>query len=297
MSGFRVTEQSTQLRVLSGLRTSSNNLDTLREQITTGKQVSKPSDSPTGVVSAMQVRQDIATRDRYTRSATDGVARISTAENALTSATDLLNRARDLVLQGKSEPAASDPAARAGIATEIGTIRDSMIGLANTSYLGRPVFGGTSASTRAFDDTGAYLGDTGTVMRRVGDNTQVRVDVSGDVFGTTAGSSVFDVLGSIATNLTNGSTSGLTGDLDRLDSAKTRVDTELTSIGSRYSQLTAAQDTAGTQTVALNSRLTDIEDIDMAKAIISLQTQTAGYQAALAATARVVQPSLLDFLR
>ncbi|SES39319.1 flagellin [Actinokineospora terrae] len=295
MTGFRVTEQSTSAKVLAGLRTSQNNVDRLREQMTTGKQVAKPSDSPTGVVSAMQVRSDIATRDRYDRSATDGIARLSTAENALSTGSDLLNRARDLVLQGMSEPALSNPSARAGIAVEVRSLRENMISVANTTYLDRPVFGGTTDKTSAFLDTGVYQGDTGSVQRRVGDSTQVRVDVSADVFGTSAGN-VFDVLASIATGLeTNPAT--LSGDLDRLDLAKSRVTNELAGVGSRYSQLTAAQDTASTQVLALTGRLSEIEDIDMAKAVIDLQTQTAGYQAALAATARVVQPSLLDFLR
>ncbi|MBM7773353.1 flagellar hook-associated protein 3 FlgL [Actinokineospora baliensis] len=295
MVAFRVTEQSTSAKVLAGLRTSANNVDRLREQMTTGKQVAKPSDSPTGTVSAMQLRNDIAARERYDRSATDGVARLSTAEAALSTGGDLLNRARDLVLQGMSQPAVGDPAARAGIAVEIRGLRDNMISVANTSYLGRPVFGGTTDKDRAFLDTGAYQGDTGSVQRRVGDSSQVRVDVSADVFGTAAGN-VFDVLDSIATGLeTNPAT--LSSDLNRLDSAKSRFTNELTAVGSRYSQLTAAQDTASTQVLALTSRLSEIEDIDMAKAVIDLQTQSAGYEAALAATARVVQPSLLDFLR
>ncbi|PPK66466.1 flagellin [Actinokineospora auranticolor] len=296
MAGFRITEQSTQTRVLAGLRTSSNNLDRLREQITSGKQVAKPSDSPTGVVSAMQVRDDLAARDRYTRSATDGIARLGTAETALSSSSDLLQRARDLTLQGMSEPAVSNPIARAGIATELSSIRENLIAVANTTYLDRPVFGGTSAQPRAFDDQGVYQGDDGQVMRRVGDSSQVRVDVSADVFGTTSGN-VFDVLKDLSTALSGPGTVNLSSDLNRLDSAMSRVNTQLASVGTRYSQLTSAQDAADTQVVALTSRLSGIEDIDMAKAVIDLQTQTAGYNAALAATARIVQPSLLDFLR
>ncbi|WP_018685618.1 flagellin [Actinokineospora enzanensis] len=295
MSGFRVTEQSTQTRVLAGLRNSSNNLDRLREQITTGKQIGKPSDSPTGVVSAMQVRSDIAARERYNRSATDGLSRLGTAENALDTTTDLLQRARDLTLQGMSQPAVNDPNARAGIATELNSIRDNLIAVANTTYLDRPVFGGTADVQRAFDSNGVYQGDSGQVLRRVGDSNQVRVDVSADVFGTGSGN-VFDVLKSITTALT-GDPSTLSGGLTQLDAAMSRVNTEIASVGTRYSQLETAQDAADTQTVALNSRLTNIEDVDMAKAVIDLQTQTAGYNAALAATARIVQPSLLDFLR
>jgi flagellar hook-associated protein 3 FlgL len=292
---FRVTEQSMAARSMAGLQAGQARLERLRDQVTTGKQVSKPSDSPTGTVSAMRLRSDLATRDRYTRSATDGQARLGTAENALTSASTLLNNVRDLMLQGMSEPAASDPTARAAIASEISVLRDQLLSTANTTYLGRPVFGGTTGGDKAFDPSGAYVGDTGQVQRRVADGMQVRVDVSASVFGTGT-NQIFGVLDSVVNGLkTNPST--LSGDLDRLDSTVRTVGTELASVGSRYSQLTSASDAAATQTLTLTSRLSDIEDVDLAKAVIDLQTQNVGYEAALAATAKVVQPSLVDFLR
>lgn len=288
---FRVTEAATSARTLTGLQAAQNRVERLREQVTTGKQVNRPSDSPVGAVSAMEIRSDLATRNRYTRSAADGLARLGTAENALGSAGTVLNQVRGLVLQGMSAPAAGDPAARAAIAAEVSALRDSLLSIANTGYLGRPVFGGTTAGEQAFDASGAYVGDTGQVLRRVADGVQVRVDVPATVFGP-----VFAVLDSVVSGLHTDPTT-LSGDLDRLDSVSRSLRTELAAVGTRYSQLTAASDAADSQSVALTSRLSDIEDVDLAKAVIDLQTQNAGYQAALAATARVVQHSLMDFLR
>ncbi|OLF19368.1 flagellin N-terminal helical domain-containing protein [Actinophytocola xanthii] len=292
----RVTEQSTSARVLAGLQNGQSRLERLREQVTTGKQVGKPSDSPIGTISAMEIRSDMATRGRYARSATDGVARLGTAENALTTASDLINQVRDRVLQGMSSPAAGDPAAREAIASEIAALRDTLLSVGNTTYLGRPVFGGTTSGEQAFDTTtGAYIGDSGQVQRRVADGVQVRVDVPASVFGT-GSNQLFAVLDSVVAKMKTDPTT-LSGDLDRLDSAQRAVSTEIAGVGTRYSQLTSASDAAEAQTVSLTSRLSDIEDVDLAKAVIDLQTQNVGYEAALAATARVVQPSLLDFLR
>jgi flagellar hook-associated protein 3 FlgL len=293
---FRVTEQSTSARTLAGLQAGQSRLERLREQVTTGKQVSKPSDSPIGTVSAMQIRADISSRDRYVRSAADGLARLGTAENALTSASTLLNNVRDLVLQGMSEGAAGDASARTALSTEVASLRDAMLSLANTTYLGRPVFGGTTSGERAFNDAGTYVGDTGEVKRRVADGVQVRADVPATVFGHGTANQVFAVLDSISLALKN-DPSTLSSDLDRLDSAMQTVRTEIAAVGTRYSHLTSASDAADVQTVSLTSRLSDIEDVDLARAVIDLQTQNVGYEAALAATARVVQPSLVDFLR
>lgn len=292
---FRTTEQSVAARTLAGLRGDENRMQRLRDQISTGKQLTRPSDSPAGTMSAMQLRSELAARQRYARSTTDGLARLGTAEDALTSSSTLLNRARDLVLQGMSAPASASPSAREALATEIDSLRESLISLGNTTYLDRPVFGGTTAQSRAFDDNGGYLGDGGEVTRRVADGVTVRVDVPASAFGTGTGQ-VFDVLRQVATDLRT-NPAALTGDLDRLDSGMRTLNTELSRIGTRYGQLTAARDASDAQVVGLASRLSEIEDADLAKAIIDLETQSVGYQAALAATARVLQPSLLDFLR
>ena len=51
---------------------------------------------------------------------------------------------------------------------EVSDIRDTLIGLANARYLDRPIFGGTTSGSTAFDSGGIYVGDTGTVLRTVG---------------------------------------------------------------------------------------------------------------------------------
>jgi flagellar hook-associated protein 3 FlgL len=292
---MRVTEQSMSARVRTGLQNNQGRLERLREQMASGKQVSKPSDWPTGAAHALRLRGDIGAKERYVRSATDGASRLSSAEGALGTASTLLNRARDLVLQGKSSPAVDNPAAREAIAGELDGLRDALLSTANTTFLGRPVFGGTTAGQTAFDTAGNYVGDTGQVQRRIADNVQVRVDVSSDAFGTGA-NQLFGVLDSITANLRT-NPSALSADLDRLDLGIKSVNSELTAVGTRYSQLTAASDAAGAQSAQLSADLSEIEDIDLVKAIIDLQGQSVGYEAALGATAKITTPSLLDFLR
>lgn len=290
----RTTELSSSQRTLSALRANQNRGEELRQQVTTGRKINTPSDSPTGAVAAMRLRTDLAAGERYTRSAADGTARLGTAENALLGVSNYLNQARDLVVQGLNATA-SDPTARVALAGQIESLRDAALSAANTSYLGRPVFGGTTANSRAFDDSGAYLGDDGEVLRRVDARTQVRVDVPSTVFGTGT-DSVFSVLSTVASKLRSGDPT-LNTELDRVDSRLSSVNTELAAVGSRYSRLTTAVDVAKDRAVTLTGQLSDIEEVDLTEAVVSLQTQSTAYQAALAATARIQQPSLLDFLR
>ena len=68
-------------------------------------------------------------------------------------------------------------------------------------------------------------------------------------------------------------------------------------IGTRYGRVESALTQLNSTTLDHQAALSDIENVDIAKAIVDVQLQQVAYQAALGATAKVIQPSLLDFLR
>ncbi|GAA3161835.1 flagellar hook-associated protein FlgL [Planomonospora alba] len=293
---MRVTERSISTRVLNNLQGNVSRLEELQVRLSGGKQLARPSDSPAGTTSALSLRSDIRTQEQYLRNADDGLGWLGTIDTALTSANSQVNRARELVLQGMSSGAGGSVSARTALATEIEHIRDSLIGVANTTYLGRPVFGGAASGSLAYDENGTHLGQGGEVLRTIGDNTKIAVNSDGEkVFGT-GDTQLFKVLTDIADHLRN-DPSALGGDLGRLDTAIDAMQTEVADVGARYNRVTQMRDTADARILSLKTQLSDIEDIDLPKTITELTLQQTAYQAALAATARVVQPSLVDFLK
>jgi flagellar hook-associated protein 3 FlgL len=293
---FRVTERSIATNVLTGLQGNLSRLGDTQQRLSSGKQINRPSDSPIGTVASMQYRSEIATTRQYSRNADDGVGWLGTADTALSSVVDLVNRARDQVLQGMSAGSAGTQDAREALATEIDNLRNQAIGLANSTYLDRPVFGGTTAGRAAYDSNGGYIGDSGTVQRTVGPNLKVRVDSDGNAVFGSGSSSVFKVLADVADDLRN-NPSALKADLDRIDQVSGTLHAAQSSVGARYNQLTQARQAADDKVLSLTSQLSDVEDIDLPKTLTDLQLQQTAYQAALAAAGRVVQPSLVDFLR
>jgi flagellar hook-associated protein 3 FlgL len=293
---LRVTHRSMQAGVLANLQDNLTRMGRLQEQLSSGRLISRPSDNPSGTVTALQLRGDVRATEQYQRNADSGIGWLGTADTALTQSLSVLRKVRELALQGSST-GAMGPEARQALATEVRGLRDSLLGLANTAYNGRPVFGGTTSGQVAFDPaTGAYAGDAGTVQRRVGENTSVRVDVDGTaVFGDGA-TSVFSLLDDIATHLANDPTQ-LAGDITRLDGSTSTVLTTVTDVGTRYARLEAVRQTAADRLIELKSSLATVESIDLPATVVELQMQQVAYQAALGATARVIQPTLMDFLR
>lgn len=295
MGSFRVTERSIATNVLNNLQGNLNRISRTQEQLSGGKMLARASDDPPGTVTSLQLRSAKSTQEQYSRNADDGIGWLGLADSTISSMVEQVNRARDLTLQGMST-GASGPEQRTAIKAEIDALRDGLINLANTRYLDRPIFGGTTAGDAAFDADGSYVGDAGTVIRTVGDHTKVRVDVDGLTAFGGGDAQLFTVLSTISTQLQDDPTA-LADSLGNLDAAAQSLRNAHSSVGARYNQLTQMQRAADDRVLNLAQQLSDVEDIDLPKTITELSLQQTAYQAALAATAKVVQPSLVDFLR
>jgi flagellar hook-associated protein 3 FlgL len=179
-------------------------------------------------------------------------------------------------------------------------LKGQVISLANTSYLNRPIFAGTSAVTAGWDKDGNMLGDAASmsksIERTVAPDVKIKINVDGPaVFGDSS-TGLLKLLGDVADHLSS-DPSALTADLDALDAAFTNVTNALSDVGARYNRIEAMQTRAEDAMVTLRGGLSEVEDIDLPKTVMDLQMQQVAYQAALSATAKVIQPSLLDFLR
>ncbi len=73
--------------------------------------------------------------------------------------------------------------------------------------------------------------------------------------------------------------------------------TAASSNGSRQKVLENTMSDVSSQQLTIKGQLTGVEDIDMASVIMNLQMQEVTYQGALSAGAKVLQPTLLDFLQ
>lgn len=290
---LRITQRSIADSTYANLQASLSRSSQLQEQLSSGKQVAKPSDSPIGASDIMQLRGERAANAQYVRNAENGVSWLDVADNALQLASGSARRARELTVQGGSTTIART--GREAIAAELRGVRDGLVELANTQYLGRPVFGGTTAGATAFDASGTYVGDGGSVERRVGTDSVVRVDVDGAAaFGSGPGG-LIGRIDAIIGDLEAGRTTS--GHLDGLDASLEQLADALSDVGSRTNRIENLRLRADDAAISLRSAQSQIEDVDLPKTIMELQLQSTAYQAALGATARVLQPTLLDFLR
>ncbi len=300
---MRITQRAVVQTSLQGLNSNLSAVAKLQQQLTSGKTISKPSDSPTGTNTSLQTRQAITGNEQYARNITDGQTFLDATDSALQDMLAQVRRVRDLTVQALNGGAQSAQSQEA-IATEVAGIRESMLGQANQVVQGRPLFGGVTTGTRAYDATGGYIGIGGAggvavqpLTRRISDVETLRVDITGpEAFGDPAGGKdLFSVVNAVVSHVAD--TTALTDDLKNLDTVIDGLLAAAADVGTRSTRMETAGQVNSSQALSLKTQLSATEEIDLPKTIMELQMQQVGYQAALQATAQVVQPTLLDFLR
>jgi len=293
-SDFRMPNQMLVNNSLSALQLSFSKLTNLQNQASSLKRLSKPSDGPADVVSAMQLHAGIDRNDQYTRNRSDAQGWLGNADNALTTTVTQLQKVNDLVVQASN--VSTDSNARAGIAAEIDSIRKTLIGVANTQYAGRPIFAGTASGDAAYDASGQYVGHSSAIERNIAPGQRIQVNVNGDAVFGSAGNDLFTTLSQISQAVAN-DPSQLTALQATLGTRTTQVQGQLAQVGSQFLRVQTMQSQNTSNGLTMKQNLSSIEDADVAQVMVQLQAQQVAYQAALSATARAIQPSLTDFLK
>jgi flagellar hook-associated protein 3 FlgL len=300
---MRITQRALAVNSLRGLNSNLAAVTKLQNQLTSGKTISTPSDDPTGTNTSMITRQGQAANAQHARNISDGHTFLDATDSALQSMLDQARRVRDLAVRALNTGSASS-ASNDAIATEVNGVRESLLGQANQVVQGKPIFGGVTSLSQAYDTTGNYVGVGGAngipvypVSRRVSDVEAIRVDITGpEAFGDPAsGKDLFAVVANIANNAKNGTPQA--SDLDDLDAVIQRMTTAAADVGTRSARMDDAAAVNSSQSLSLQAKLSETEEVDLPKTIMELQMQQTGYQAALSVTAKSLQPTLLDFLR
>ncbi|HVN14064.1 MAG TPA: flagellar hook-associated protein FlgL [Kineosporiaceae bacterium] len=289
---LRVTQGSISASTLRGLQTNLGRLQDLQAQLSSGKRISVPSDDPSATASAMTFRSQQAADVQYLRNIDQVTARLGVTDSTLTSLSDRVRSVRELMVQAQNGGMGAD--SRAALASQAAALKSEIIGLYNTTYLDRPVFAGTVAGQLAIDPTtGAYVGNDQPVVTRISRDATIRADVKGtDVAADTMPA----LLDRIVTDL--GSTNPVpSADFTDLDAAMSKIQQALGDVGAREARIDAAKANVDSHRLDLTSRISENEDVDLPATIMNLQSQQVAYQSALGASAKILQTSLLDFLR
>ncbi|MDQ1580949.1 MAG: flagellar hook-associated protein 3 FlgL [Microbacteriaceae bacterium] len=290
----RVTNQSMVASAQRNLQASMSQLAKLQQQASSQQAITRPSDDPIGTSNSIAVRSAQRANTQYGRNINDGNTWLTTIDSALSKTSDIMNRVRDLTVQGANDGSLS-AASKEAIATELDGLKQELLSQANTTVQGRTVFAGNSNAGVAFQPDYTFTGTSTGVERRVGSDQAVRVDADGSAVFGAGSTSVFALIDTISSDLRSGT--NVSSQLQAIDSRMSAIRTQWADVGGRQAQIQSSQETNMQQTTALEAQRSGIEDVDLGKTILDLQMQNLSYQSALGVTAKVLQPTLMDFLK
>jgi flagellar hook-associated protein 3 FlgL len=303
----RITNNMISRSVLADLNEVANRQAATRRQMSSGKAITRPSDDPYAAGRAMALRNELGGIQQHKRNVQEAQGWMAVTDTALSHIGDMAQRARELVVKGATDTLPQT--SRDAIAAEIDQLIAGMKQEANTTYDGRYVLSGSRTNVPPYDSRALpppaapndrYGGDAVKQQREIGPAVRMEVNTTGDrVLGGDPGDGkMLDVLRNIAAHLRSGDTASLgtddlkdlTGQIENLLGIRAEVGAGVNRLETAGSRLDETEESA-------TALLSDTEDADMAKTLIDYSTQQAVYQSALNAGSRIVQASLLDFLR
>lgn len=295
----RITQAMLNRTFLQNLSRNLASLDKLQNQLSSGRKIAKPSDDPVVAVRGMAYRSALVEIEQFKRNVDEGLTWLETTDKALDEATNLLQRARELLVRGLNGAMTAED--RAAMAKEIAQIKEQLGNVANTAVAGRYIFAGTDTKNPPYDaQTGTWVNQNGQdILVEIGKGIYLPINVLGkDVFAVPdAANGIFGVLDAIARGLNGDATVDLNAELGRLDQQLDNLLAVRATVGARMNRFELIQSRLEADEVNVTRLLSKEEDADMAEVITNLKTAENVYRAALAAGARIIQPSLVDFLR
>lgn len=265
------------------------------QQVATGKRINAPSDDPFGiqtVLTAGSFRNGIA---QYTANLNTAKGYLNFTEQALTDTGSLMDRANQLALSGANGATTQD--GRNAMVTEISDMQSQLISLGNTrGASGQYIFGGQKNSTVPFTLAGTtltYNGDGNNVTVETSPTSAMTVNTQGGTLYTRA----YQQLETLKNDLTGGNLGEISGvDVPAVQATIATINNLRGAVGSKLQSITDLNSQYARRSDELTKSISDVQDVDVAKAITQYTQAQTAYQAALSVTGQLNKLSLLNYI-
>ena len=311
---MRVTQSMLSNNLIRNLSNSYGKMSKLQEQLQTGSKINRPSDDPVTAVNGMGYRRDLAKVEQYQRNMITANSWLDTTDESLNQVGEQIKRVRELVTQAANDT--NTPDEREKMKMEIDQIRQQIQDVANTKIGDSYIFSGTNTGQPLYIPATPPNADGSKIM-----NPDVKVpegEVKIEIYDgiqlqvNTPGQNLFkdidDLMGKISGLLGDPNSTGeeigdALGGVDKLGTGDditaihNKVLAAQADIGARQNRVEMMDNRLSLREVSVTKQISDNEDVDYAKAITELVTNESIHQAALSVGSKIIQQTLVDFIR
>ncbi|RAT98722.1 flagellar hook-associated protein FlgL [Brevibacillus sp. Leaf182] len=297
----RVTQNMLNSNMLRNLHNSMRNMDKLQQQLSSGSKIERPSDDPVVAARGMFYRSSLMENDQYSRNVDEAQSWMDMTDATMDEVGNVLKRIKELLVY--SGDGAVSPDDLKAMSSEVKQLKNHLGTLANQQINGKYIFAGTDTNKPPYDMTAN--GGKGDFVNT--NSSPINLEVSQNVFVTSNinaqnifnfpnnGSNMFKVLDNIITELDSGKSA--TQFQEAIGQQFDKLLAERASLGANVNRVELIAERLKSQEVSITGLMSKNEDANMAEVMTDLKTQESVHQAALGSGARIIQPTLLDFLR
>lgn len=320
---MRVTNSMMITQFMRNLNRNLKRMETQYNQLTTGERITRPSQDPVGITRSLQARTELSKLGQYQKNVDDAQAWLTQTETALMEMNSLTMRA--YYLSTDAANGTKTPEDRQAIAKEIDQLMKQLLETANTTYAGRYVFGGyNTTAARPFevgvdeDTNESYLMFNGEKLSNLSDPTDqpivdligekieyeigpgVRMDIS--FAGTEAmgvgANNLYAVFHDFHDALMDGTDSERINEfIGKFQDQQQEILSHLAEVGGKTNRLDLVKTRYEMDELNYTGVKSMVEDVDHDKVIMEYKLADVVYRSSLAVGARIIQPTLIDFLR
>ncbi len=306
---MRITNALVTQHLIAGVTGNSAKLQEAQERVTTGLKVRKMSDDPTSGSAIMLTSSALRGIEQFKRNTSAVGTELDAEDTALSQVGDVLTRAKELAVGASG--ANANAASRAATALEVKNLIGQIIQVGNTKLGDAFLFGGTnSMDTAPFDQnqtaqSPAYLTiPAGASAPRLPQGTrEVEISAAQTMPGAHDGDTVFVQSGvltslqSLYDGLVANDPSAIEASEGQLDDAMSKTQALVGDVGARRNRADAASASLDVMEANLQTKKSDLSEVDMEQAITEMVARQTAYQAAMLASSKVMGLSLTDYLR
>jgi len=287
--------------ILTELYLSQSQEQTALEQISTGRLINMPSDNPAGAATLVENLSEQNQTDQFLQNTSGVEGLLQTADSTLSSLVESLNQAISLGVQGAGKTVSLEDQQQ--IAQQVQGIQTQVLQLANTSYQGNYIFAGTATTTVPFvvnssaPDGVTYNGNNNTNTVEIAAGRSIQTNLPGSQIFQGSGGDVMGSLQQLVTALQSGNTANIGAATNQVSAALNYVSQQRVFYGNAVDQLTSNQSFLQQEQVNLQSQENTVDGVNMAQAATNLSQAQVTQNATLAALAKIIPVTLLNYLQ
>jgi flagellar hook-associated protein 3 FlgL len=288
--------------LVASLDATSSTEETLTEELASGSRVNQLSDDPVAAGENVLLSNQIGADDSFSQTASSTQSMLQVSDSALSTVVSQLTSAISLATEANN--GTLDASDVESISNQLAGIRDEVLSMANTTYLGRYVFSGSQGGTEPYTlntsvspAVATYQGDSDVEYLETPNGQQIQLNVPGNQIFSAAGTNVLGTLNQLVADYSTGTPSSTAvADTEALSTVLGYVTQQRVLIDNSITRLTAAQNYTQSEQTQLTSVQTNLLQADVGQIATQLSTAETQQTALSQVIATIGKQSLFNDL-